>query len=150
TGKVRELTPNLTYMYPGNSFSQPVWSPDNGSLLVNGTDKQGQTGVYRIDTQNGNAIPVVLNDRGGQKVSVRAWSRDGRTLYIGRTDLKSKEETLCARELQSGQEREILRRDGLASVALAPDGTLLATIAFDRSTQSGSLLLIPVDGGTPR
>ena len=150
TGKVRELTPNLTHMYPGISFSQPVWSPDNGSLLVNGADQQGQTGVFRIDAQNGNAIPMVLNDRGGQKVSVHAWSPDGRTLYIGRTDLRSTEEALCARELQSGKEREILRRDGLASVALSPDGALLATIALDRSTQSRSLLLIPVDGGTPR
>jgi Tol biopolymer transport system component len=52
--------------------------------------------------------------------------------------------------MQSGQEREILRRDALASVALSPDGTRLAVIAFDRSTKFGSVLLIPAEGGRPR
>jgi Tol biopolymer transport system component len=109
TGKVRELIPNLMYMYPGNNFSQPVWSPDNGSLLVNGKDKQGATGVYRIDAQDGGVVPVVLNEP-GQNVSASAWSPDGRTIYLLRTDVKSKVVTLVARDIRSGQEREIVRR----------------------------------------
>ena len=150
TGKIRELTPNLMYMYPGNNFSQPVWSPDSGSLLVNGKDKQGRAGVYRIDAQDGGVVPVVLIDPGGQNVSASAWSPDGRTIYLVRTDVKSKVATLVARDMQSGQEREVVRRDGLANLALSPDGRLLAVPAFDRSTQSGSLLVIPAEGGEPR
>jgi Tol biopolymer transport system component len=148
TGKVRELTPNLMNMYPGNNYSQPVWSPDSGSVLVNGTDKQGRRGVYRIDTQNGDTTPVVLNDPGRQDVSARAWSPDARTLYIVRTDVKPKVETLCARDMQSGQEREILRRDALAAVALSPDGRRLAVVVFDRTGES--LLAVPAEGGEPR
>jgi Tol biopolymer transport system component len=156
TGKVRELKPDLKLLNSNSNFTQPLWSPDSASLLVNGIDMQGRGGIYRIDARNGNASPVVLDDPGTQKVFALAWSRDGRTLYLNRASAKSSVQALVARDLQSGQEREILRREGppdyatLGWVALSPDGRLLAITAFDKSTQSGSLLVIPAEGGQPR
>lgn len=58
------------------------------------------------------AAPVALSDLGRQDVFARAWSPDGRTLYIVRVDLKSNVATLSAHDMQSGQEREIVRREG--------------------------------------
>ena len=155
SGKVRELNPDMRMLNRGG-FSQPLWSPDGGALLVNGTDKQGRAGIYRIDAQSGVAEPVVLDDLNLGSVMALAWSPDGRTLYLVRTDEKSRAATLFARDIQSGREREILRREaplnyvGLGWVAMSPDGRSLAITAFDRRTQSGSLLVIPAEGGEPR
>lgn len=146
TGKVRELKPNLTMLNVGN-VPYPLWSPDGGSLLVSASDKQGRAGVYRIDAQSGDATPVILTGPGELRTTARALSPDGRTLYIERIDVKSKTTALFARDMQSGQEREIVRRDGMGSAALSPDGRQLAVIGMNRSTQSTSLLIIPAEGG---
>jgi hypothetical protein len=45
---------------------------------------------------------------------------------------------------------QIVRRDGLGNVALSPDGRLLAVTGFDRGAKSGSLLLVPAEGGELR
>lgn len=154
SGNVRELNPDMRMLNRG-TFSQPLWSPDGGSLLVNGTDKQGRAGIYRIDAQTGAAAALILNRDAGPVVAL-AWSLDGRTLYLARTEVKSHTQALFARDMQSGQEREILRREiptnyvGLGWAALSPDGRQLAVTAFDKSTQSGSLLVIPAEGGEPR
>jgi Tol biopolymer transport system component len=154
TGNVRELDPGLMMLNRVGNFSQPLWSPDGGSLLVNGADKQSRSGVYRIDARTGEAAPVVLNREKGPVLAI-AWSHDGRMLYLIRRG-QSGTETLVAVDMQSGEEREILRREaplsyvGLGWAALSPDGKLLAVTAFDRGTQSGSLLVIPSGGGEPR
>lgn len=150
TGKVRELRPNLAYLY-SPYFSHPLWSPDGSFLLVDGKDKKGRQGIYRIDAQNGEAAPLVLGEPGQWDVGAMGLSPSGRTLYIiHRTDIKSKGAVLLTHDMQSGQEREILRRDGVGGVAVSPDGRLLAVTGFDRSTKSGSLLLVPAEGGEPR
>jgi Tol biopolymer transport system component len=148
TGKVRELKPNLSRLNIGNVY--PLWSPDGGSLLVNASDKQHREGIYRIDAQNSEATPVFLRDPGEERMTARAWSPDGKILYIVRAGAKSKVETLVARDMQSGQEREIIRRHFFGVVALSPDGRRLAVAAFDGSTRSGSILVIPAEGGEPR
>ena len=148
TGAVRELRPNLAHIY--SAYIQPVWSPEGSFLLVNGTDKKGRQGIYRIDAQNGETAPLVLSEPGQGDVSALGLSPNGRTLYIHRNDIKSKGAVLLARDMQSGQEREIVRRDGLRDVGLSPDGRLLAVTGFDKSAKSGSLLLVPADGGEPR
>jgi Tol biopolymer transport system component len=150
TGEVRELNPDLRQLNSAGNFSQPIWSPDGGSLLVNGTDKEGHAGIYRIDVHNGKPIPVVLSDPRSQSVIAQAWLPDGSTIYMGKKDVKSNAWTLVAHNLESGQERELLRRDGLGFAAVSPDGRLIALTAFDNATKSGSLLVVPVEGGASR
>jgi Tol biopolymer transport system component len=147
TGQVRELRPNLAYIY--SAHPRPLWSPDGRSLLVNGKDNKGRQGIFRIDAQSGEAAPLITSDRGQGDVSAVGWLPNGRMLYI-RRDLQSKQDVLFVRDMQSGQEREIVRRDGVGGVAVSPDGRLLAVTGFDRSTKSGSLLLVPAEGGEPR
>jgi Tol biopolymer transport system component len=155
TGQVRELHPDLRMLNNGTA-SQPLWSPDGGFVLVNGVDKGGRSGVFRIDTQTGDAAPFVLGDAGRHEVYARAWSADGQTLYLVRSDVQSKVENLVAHDTQSGQERELLHREAprghlaLGWVALSPDERRLTVPAFDRSSQTGSLLVVPVDGAAPR
>ena len=144
TGKVRELSPNLNSL-----IGLLLWSPDGSNLVVNGKDNAMQFGIYRVDAQSGNATPLLMSDQ-DQTVFALAWSVDGRTLYIRRFNNKTKSATLIARGMQSGNEREILRRDGLGGVAISPDGRQLAVTVFDRNPGPGSLLVYPIEGGEPR
>jgi Tol biopolymer transport system component len=149
TGQVRELHPNMRMLNVGN-FPYPVWSPDGESLMVSGSDKQGREGIYRIDARTGDTTPVILATPGESRIAARAMAPDARTLYIQRTDAKSKTAALFARDLRSGGERELVRRDDLAFPSLSPDGRLLAVVSFDRSAENSALLVTSVDGGAPR
>ena len=145
TGQVRELRPNLAYLNNG-----PLWSPDGAFFVANGADKKGRTGVYRIDAQSGETVPLVISEPRQGNVTAQALSPDGKVIFLVRTDMNTKKDVLLARDVQSGNEREILRRDGIGGVAISRDGRLLAITGFDRSTKSGSVLLVPVEGGDPR
>ena len=151
TGKVRELKPpDLSYLNFDNTH--PLWARDGSFLVVNAIDKKGREGIYRIDAQSGEAAPLVIREPGQGSVSARAWSPDGRTLYISRSDMKSQEEVMLARDMQSGKEREFARRKGGwgRGRSISPDGRFLAVGAQDMSKSSTALLLIPVEGGEPR
>ena len=149
TGQVRELHPNMRRLNVG-VFPYPLWLPDGESMLVSASDKQGREGVYRINTRSGDATPVVLTAPGESRITARALSPDSRTLYIDRMDAKTQTTALFARDLQSGQERELIRRDALFRAALSPDGQHLAVVGSDKSTQSSALMVIPAGGGAPR
>jgi hypothetical protein len=119
-------------------------------LIVNARDRQGRVGIYRIDARSGAFTPVILIGPDERRLTARALAPDGGTLYLERVDAKSKTAALFARDLRSGQERELVRRDGIVMSSLSPDGRLLAVLGVDRSTQSSAIVLTPVDGGAPR
>ena len=148
SGNVRELRPGLPYLNADNT--RPLWTPDGRSLLVTATDGHGQTGIYRIDAQIGAAAPLVVQ-QGHQRVTLRAVSRDGRTLFIGRTDLRSDEEVLVARTILDGSERDLARRKGGwgRGTDVSPDGRTIALLARD-ANGSATLWFVPVEGGEPR
>ncbi len=145
TGKVRELTPNL------NFYDRPLWSPDGSFLVVTGTDSKGRWGIHRIDGQSGETTAVVMSDADRHQVTACGWSPDGKILFIWFADLHSKEGVIVAREVRSGQEREIVRRGGLSRGAdVTPDGRWLAITTADPDNKTTSLLLLPTAGGEPR
>jgi Tol biopolymer transport system component len=150
SGSVRELRPELPHLNADNT--RPLWTPDGRSLLVTATDRAGQRGIYRIDAHTGAAVPLVVGQQGRETVTLRAVSRDGGTLFIGRRDLKSDEEALIARSATDGSERELARRKGAwgRGTDVSPDGRTIAAGSRDASTGTTTLWLIPVDGGEPR
>jgi Tol biopolymer transport system component len=150
TGKVRELRPDLISLN-GSPYSRPRWSPDANSFFVAGTDRKGRYGIYRIDAQTGHSTPVVMNS--GQDYPIaRDVSPDGRMLVISR--MAPNAVVVSVRDLQTGSERELVRRWRMGEVALSPDGRFVALTAFDErvrpSPLTSSLLVIPVEGGEPR
>ena len=147
SGKDRELLPKVRFMYPV-TFTLPVWAPDANSLIVNAVGQDGVAGIYRIDARSGEASLLVPSQTPQTNVRAQSLSPDGRTLYLMRTDARSKLPALVARDLESGREREILRRGSMNTISLSPDGRLFAVTAFDK--QWGSVLLVPVEGGEPR
>ena len=51
--------------------------------VMNGTDKKGRQGIYRIDQQSGEATPLVIREPGEGNVDAWEWSPDGKNLFIG-------------------------------------------------------------------
>jgi len=144
TGKVRELRPTLFHLLS----RRPIWSPDGSYLLVSGNDNQGRPGIYRIDAQTGESTPVLTGAPGHIPVA-RGLSPDGKTLYLGRADANGA--VVIARDLESGREREVVRRHQLGDSSMSADGRYLAVTAFDKNRgTSGVLLIIPIEGGQPR
>ena len=150
TGKIRELRPpDLADLYSTES-TRPLWARDGSFLVVNGTDRNGRSGIYRIDAQSGDAAPLVRSDAADSQLAARALSPDGRVLYLTR-GVRTHEQVLLAHDLASGKEREIARRMGWGrAFSVSPDGRFLAVLARDITTRSTALQLIHVEGGEPR
>jgi len=141
TGQVREFRPKLS------NFQRLRWAPDGRSLLFQGTDRKGRQGAYRIDAQTGEVRAIAVSEPGGG-LSWPQSSQDGRKVYYrkGAPDSMS----LVERDLASGNEREIIRRNSLGAPSLSSDGRFIATTYNDGATKSSVVLLIPVSGGEPR
>ncbi len=135
TGAERRLTPRLNFILPGIR-----WSSD-ASILVSGWDTQHRGGLYRVDTRTG-AVEVVL--RGPAHIRQGELSPDGKSLYYNTNDAPNPGSRLVARELATGREETLCRTMSFASMALSPDGRLLA-FSFDTE-----LRIMPAAGGAQR
>jgi len=91
----------------------------------------------------------------GGLVQGLAWSPDQRTLYY-RRDLSAsggdKAVVLVARDVESGTEREVLRRPTSSPTpwAFSKDGQSIWVIVTEAATQTSDLLTVPLAGGEPR
>jgi Tol biopolymer transport system component len=135
TGHVRRVAAALT------ASSGVSWSPDGRSLLMKSTDAKGRSGLFQIDVQSGEAVPVLMSD--GLSV-FNAWSSDGKKVYFNR------EAVFVERDLTSGDEREVSRETGERLGGLSPDGQYLLLARADARGNTVSLLLVPVAGGPLR
>jgi len=136
-GRQRQLFPRLTY------YRRLRWSPDGRFILVDGFDHRRRGGLYRIDVQTGDVMPI-LHSRTDQYLPRQAaWSRDGRSVlyfHVG--------ERLTWREIATGRETPIQSRTG--NFALSPDGRWLAVGIQAPATTSSVLEIVPAGGGKGR
>ncbi|MGH8246613.1 MAG: hypothetical protein ACREUU_09285 [Gammaproteobacteria bacterium] len=145
TGQERELSPKLAHL------ERLRWSPDGRFLLVSGSDRRSRGGVYRIDGQTGEVMPIVQDDDATFRGLESVWRVDGRAiLYVhesGSTEIR-------LRELETNDEKPLYRPDSPARIhqlALSPDGRWLAFVLTPRSQpQAEALLVVPSAGGSPR
>lgn len=142
-GLVREIQP----MMLGSELAG--WVPDSRALLVMGKDMSGQNGAFRIDAESGEmsllfAIPYAPT------LSMPTLSLDGRILYYWKRVNEGKENIIIGHDLATGAEKELIRRPFLGTLQLSPDGRFLATATVDPTKNERLLLLVPLDGSTPR
>ena len=83
TGEERELNPDQI------DFNFPRWSPDGRFISVEGKDKAGKRGIYKIDIKTGTVDPVVQVDLRVLIYSHR-WSKDGKAIFYTRSDPDAK------------------------------------------------------------
>jgi Tol biopolymer transport system component len=140
TGEQRDIFPPFL-----RRFVRVNWHPDGRSVVVVGRDKEGQSGIYRVNTETGKASPIVTEGAG--LFSPRC-TPDGNFVYyeddtsvpdlvfrIMRVDLRTKEKKEIYRSTQ-----QIIHLD------ISPDGRLLAFLEPADST----LKVLPIEGGRPR
>ncbi len=139
SGVVRELHPMLY------APSLLRYAPDGSSVLI------VQSGpMVRVDVRTGD-VSSVLKQEPGVRRDRPSLSLDAKTLYYGRQErAKDADVSLIARDLESGSERELVRRRTLGGLLLSPDGRHLATISQDPTQRSSTFMIIPLEGGETR
>ena len=124
----REISPALA------TFSRPQWLPDSRSLVVQGEEAKGVSGIYRIDVQTGEKSAVVQVSQSPVAKFFRQpiLSSDGRLIYYVLSSYHGMhlQDSVLVRDLETNQEREIFKADAdvldVNGLALSPDGRLLA------------------------
>ncbi len=141
TGKTRYLRPDLTYWYAGGV------GPDGRSSVTQGTDRKGRQGIYRIDLQTGAVEAIAANP---PHISYKPqWSPDGKRIFYGFAS-RGNPHVIVERDIASGREREILRRDRLLWWSTSPNGQYLVWLTRDQSAKASTLAILPLAGGEPQ
>jgi len=143
TGAEREIMPQLAWII---SYHGLRWSRDGRYLFVEGKDRKGHHGLYKVNAQTGQTDPVVIGN-----VGVPVCSPDGETLNYLRGD-EADGVRIMAWNLRDESEREVFRKlGGWSPFAMSPDGTHLAFVTKEqRNSENKLLMVIPSQGGEPR
>jgi Tol biopolymer transport system component len=135
-GEVREIEPELRQI--GNLR----WSPDGGSLLLRGRDKQNQRGLFLVDVQSGMLTPQETGQFG-------EWSVDGSSLILYGAD----EGHVSISRLNLGDgSQELMYRGGpypnatVEPIGTSPDHSEIAFVDHDEANIQ-SIKVLPVGGG---
>ncbi len=141
TGQIRELRPELA------AFGYPRWAPNGRSISVEGSGIDGRKGIYRVDIQSIEVIPIVLIDKGDEIYSHR-WSKDGKSMFYSTGDKAGKTGSIFVYNFQTGQNERIAGSPSNAQwFDISPDGKWLALINRD---DQRVISIMPVTGGEPR
>ncbi|GEM_PF-674360 len=149
TDREREITPDLPHC------QWLRWCPDSRHLLL--TDVAGQSAVYKLDVDTGRCNSLIQKDQEdtGGRIRQAELSMDGRTLAYrirGRGNLNR----LVIRNLDTGQERELLRTEAMGAThlgfangwALSPDGAKVALCMREGSADNPmALKVMSVESG---
>ena len=147
TGEERQIIPKLPRFSP---WGRPGWTPDRRSFLVWGWDTNGRQGIYQIDAEGSDVTAIVQSEA----VQWPIWSHDGKTIFYKRWVRVKKIQSILARDLETGSEKELLRTSSPLEVwrglDLSVDGRQLAFVMNDPATRSQVLKVMPAAGGEPR
>ena len=148
TGETRELRPNLASIY------NLAVSPDGARVLVNGVDRANRGGVFAVDLTTGAVTTVALVDT-ERRIMVRGagWSPDGRTAFYSAEDFGQHRLAVLSLQLASGTRRAHAEIPCEAScyARVSPDGrSFVAAPQTVGASPETRLVVVPVDGGTPR
>jgi Tol biopolymer transport system component len=138
TGKEREFTTKFK-MLAGTR-----WSPDGQFLYLGAWDNQGM-GIYRVNAQNGDFIPIVRTEPPAL-LRRHDISLDGNTFIYERGDNQKGPYRILSRNLTTGEEKQLYAGDS-GAFAISPDGRWLALINQDKKKV---LQVMPLSGGEPK
>ncbi len=147
TGRIQELKPDL------NGFGYPEWTPGGRAISVEGTDKDGRKGIFRVDIQTNEVTPIVLIGKGMETYSHR-WSTDGSVLFYSTGDRAGTTGSIFAHDLETGQSKLLPGSPSDAQFFdLSPDAKWLALVNRGRavgSERTFTLKIMPAAGGEVR
>ena len=156
---IRSLRSGEERVFPLNIHVHSLrWAPDSSLVMVSGLDKERRSGIYMVDTQDGNIEEMLQSKRDVRKESFHTpdWSSDGKAVFYTH---RTTDDNLCRimlQELDSGRTEEIYRLDcnKRPLFSLSPDGLWLGLIEqpFNNSpeVEKRVIKIIPAKGGKPR
>lgn len=143
TGQIRELRPDLDLA----TFGYPRWAPDGRAISVEGSGRDGHKGIYRVDIQSVDVVPIVLIDKKTEIYSHR-WSKDGKLMFYSTGDQAGKAGSIFVHNFETGQEEPIAGSPSNAQFFdISPDGQWLALLNRDAQRV---IRIMPTSGGEPR
>ena len=131
TGEERFLPPRLRYI---NQFS---WALDGRSIVALGWTER-ETGLFRIDVETGGVTKLQVEAFAGRGLMPRLCP-DGKTLAF-----VAEGPSLRKRNLDTGEESEVIKVIGAVMYDLSPDGQ---EVVFQ---VDGALKIVSINGGEPR
>ena len=141
TGEIRELLFDRKFVYPR-------WTPDRRYLYAQAIVGDGQ-GIYQLDVQTEEAALFIENKEKDYLYNVQI-SVDGKWMVYGRDDSTANFSQILSRNLETGQEKEIVRAPfDNNTFALSPDTKRLALLL--RTEENLRVLKVAsFPGGTPK
>jgi Tol biopolymer transport system component len=142
TGEERE------FPLPLLRFNWPRWFPDGRGLVMQGANLDNRQGLFRLDLETGAVTTLMLAPADGSLWSPQP-APDGRRVFFAR---RSGTTALHVVELDTvtGSERQVLPLQAPAGFSLSPDAKFVATRVFGEGQRSMTVVVAPVDGGSPR
>lgn len=140
SGQERELIPNLS------SILFPRWDPDSSKILASGEFKIGSRGIVQFNLENGDYSTIMPIAKGDNDLYKPEWSKDGKSLYFVRSELRNEKSTILKWDIASQAEKEVLILEGDDSrihMAVSPDEKW---IALTPSYGKGIIKLISLTG----
>jgi Tol biopolymer transport system component len=142
TGETRTVpTSQLEY------FRYIAWTPDNQSIVALGLDKNEVPGVYKVNVKTGKVTTIFQVEK-GSTVKQPAFTKDGNAIVYPFTQWTEKISRVIVRDLETGQEKELYRKNAppdIGSVTVSPDGDKVAFLTGE--SQHDVLRVVPVAGG---
>jgi Tol biopolymer transport system component len=119
------------------------WAPDGSSIMISGFDEK-RTYVARMDTRTGDLQEIFPTDKDVREEMYLspAWSPDGQTVYcvhIAQVMKAERQLSIVAKDLSTGQTRNVHKMDNLPTISISPDGEWLAALE-----QAGNEVIVKV------
>jgi Tol biopolymer transport system component len=140
TGQTREITPKPQLPF----WHTPILSPDRIRYAITGTDQNGNSGVFAIDSESGDVSQLTTDTTENGPVDPN-WSPDGKALfYKVRSPEKSEGFIVRSKDLETGEEKDVKRGIYYNEMKISPDGTRFVYFLNDKPSKSYVLGILDI------
>jgi Tol biopolymer transport system component len=146
TSEVREFFPEL------RDFRNPTlihWSPDGQSVVHTGIEKPFDKGFYKTDMKTGN-MNVLFRDSESGQIRGSCLSKDGKTMFYNKMNVKEKVSQLLAINLETQEVEKLYVSEWFDGLVLSPDERFFAFVEREALGEVGKLKILPAGGGEPK